>query len=234
MTHVRRLPVPRFAVATVAAAAMAISGLALASPASASTTITRNDAVCITATSPDTTGARVDASTGDVLSITGNFANCNTISVQKSQVASQSDVVLGGGGTLNFTDTGFNYIWSGSADFTSVQITFGSGSGFGSIGLEKSSLGVANAKTNWLVALNRSSSGSSSSTNQAPAPVLQQFGMPATGTCEDVASPELNWAGVDAGGWGVSWAQWMNDGNGGPVCSRSLVYNTVLAKWMVG
>ena len=81
-----------------------------------------------------------------------------------------------------------------------------------------------------------SSSGGSSSAAQSvgPAPIVQQFGMPATGTC-DAAQPEgLDWSGVARGGWGVSWAQWMHGGNGGAVCTRTLVYSTAQAKWIVG
>lgn len=75
---------------------------------------------------------------------------------------------------------------------------------------------------------------SGGSNSSAPAPIVQQFGMPATGTC-DAAQPEgLDWSGVSRGGWGVSWAQWMHGGNGGAVCTRTLVYSTAQAKWIVG
>ena len=76
-----------------------------------------------------------------------------------------------------------------------------------------------------------SSSGASGSN---PAPVLQQFGKPSTGTC-DAARPEmLNIGGAESGGWGESWAQWMNGGNGGSVCTRTLVYSNALGHWVVG
>ena len=79
-----------------------------------------------------------------------------------------------------------------------------------------------------------SSGGSSAGNSSAPAPIVQQFGMPATGTC-DAAQPEgLDWSGVSSGGWGVSWAQWMHGGNGGAVCTRTLVYSAVQSKWIVG
>jgi len=65
---------------------------------------------------------------------------------------------------------------------------------------------------------------SSSSGSTGPAPVPQQFGLPASGTCDEAAPADLNWAGVPSGGWGISWAQWMNDGNGGAVCTRTLSY----------
>jgi len=63
-----------------------------------------------------------------------------------------------------------------------------------------------------------------SGTTSSPAPVVQQFGLPATGTCDEAAPAALNVAGVSSGGWGISWAQWMNDGAGGPVCTRTLGY----------
>lgn len=63
--------------------------------------------------------------------------------------------------------------------------------------------------------------------------MVQEFGKPASGTC-DAAQPEgLNWAGVPSGGWANSWAQWMNGGNGGFVCTRTLVYSTTESKWII-
>jgi len=59
----------------------------------------------------------------------------------------------------------------------------------------------------------------------APAPVLQQFGRPDVGSCDDVAPGTLDWSGVTSGGWSESWAQWVNNGNGGAVCTRTLTYH---------
>jgi hypothetical protein len=78
-----------------------------------------------------------------------------------------------------------------------------------------------------------SSSSSSSSASAAPADLLQQVGVPADGKCTSITDTSLNWAGVASGGWGISWAQWMNGGKGGGVCSRALFYNLNLAKWGV-
>jgi len=75
------------------------------------------------------------------------------------------------------------------------------------------------------------SSSSSSSSSSAPAPVVQQFGKPASGTCEDAAPATLNWGGASSGGWSESWAQWMNGGRGGAVCTRSLVYSSSSGRW---
>jgi len=66
-----------------------------------------------------------------------------------------------------------------------------------------------------------------------PMPVIQQFGLPASGNCEDGATEAMNWSGIGMDGWGISWAQWMNEGAGGAVCTRTVVYDTSTAKWTV-
>ena len=74
---------------------------------------------------------------------------------------------------------------------------------------------------------------SSSSAPAAPADVVQQVGVPADGKCSSIVDATLNWAGVSSGGWGTSWAQWMNGGKGGAVCNRALFYDLRLSKWGV-
>lgn len=74
---------------------------------------------------------------------------------------------------------------------------------------------------------------SSSSTSSGPASVMQQFGLPASGNCEDGASDAMNWSGITSGAWGISWAQWMNNGAGGTVCTRTVEYDTSSAGWVV-
>jgi len=66
----------------------------------------------------------------------------------------------------------------------------------------------------------------------APPDVMQQVGAPSNGTCATFIDSKLNWAGAPDGGWGMSWAQWVNDGHGGPVCTRSL-YWTPSGRWSV-
>jgi hypothetical protein len=75
------------------------------------------------------------------------------------------------------------------------------------------------------------SSSSSSSTDLGPAPVVQQFGTPTSGTCADAAPVTLNWGGASSGGWSESWAQWMNGGAGGAVCTRTLQYSGSSGRW---
>lgn len=74
-------------------------------------------------------------------------------------------------------------------------------------------------------------SGGSSSASTAPPQIVQQFGRPASGTCEAVASSDLNWGGAESGGWSESWAEWMNGGLGGAVCTRTLTYRSSTGVW---
>ena len=76
--------------------------------------------------------------------------------------------------------------------------------------------------------------GSSTDSETLPAPIVLEFGKPASGTCEAAAPVSLNWAGVPSGGWANSWSQWMNGGTGGFVCTRTLVYSSTQAKWVIG
>ena len=76
--------------------------------------------------------------------------------------------------------------------------------------------------------------GGNDSAAPAPPPVIQQFGRPASGTCDAAAPVTLNWGGAGSGGWGESWAQWMNGGNGGAVCTRMLVYSSSRGAWAIG
>ena len=74
-----------------------------------------------------------------------------------------------------------------------------------------------------------------SGTNQSsngPGSPLQQVPLPVDGLCEDIDRPELNWSGVASDGWGPSWSRWMNDGEGGPVCTRTLRFDESLSRWV--
>ena len=65
-------------------------------------------------------------------------------------------------------------------------------------------------------------------------PVMQQFGVPVSGSCNEAQPSGLNWAGVPSGGWSRTWAEWINGGTGGAVCTRSLVYSSARAAWILG
>ena len=82
--------------------------------------------------------------------------------------------------------------------------------------------------------VNITSAQSSDSASTPPDPIMQQFGQVLGRSCEQSAPTELNWSDVAAGGWGQSWAQWMNNGSGGAVCTRTLIYEVDLGAWTVG
>lgn len=211
------------------------SGLLVAAPAQAAS-FTLSDAVC-TATGSGSviTRANFSASTGDVVTITGNFTGCTRLQVGTRLVTSASDIVAAGTGLGTPTLSGPFYVLT-ATEFTSIQITFtnttSNMAGFG--------LGSANyntQRTQWGVIYTGSGGGSSSdssSSSSTPHPIFQQFGKPASGTCDSVAPATLNWSGVTSGGWSESWAQWVNGGSGGAVCTRTLIYSTAQSRWIVG
>ena len=51
---------------------------------------------------------------------------------------------------------------------------------------------------------------------------LQQVGVPASGDCADVPVSVGHDQGYPIGGWSKSWSQWINNGTGGPVCTRTV------------
>jgi len=77
------------------------------------------------------------------------------------------------------------------------------------------------------------SDGTTPSPAGGPASVIQQFEKPTTGTCDEAQPEGLNWGGASSGGWGESWADWSNEGQGGAVCTRTLAYNTSTGTWQV-
>ena len=57
-----------------------------------------------------------------------------------------------------------------------------------------------------------------------PQPIvgLQQVGVPASGDCADVPASVGHDQGFPIGGWSKTWANWINNGTGGPVCTRTV------------
>jgi len=69
--------------------------------------------------------------------------------------------------------------------------------------------------------------------SQTPPSIIQQVGLPPTGTCEDVIDGMFGTQTFIPGGWGQSWARWMNNGLGGAVCTRMLVYSNAQGRWIL-
>lgn len=55
-----------------------------------------------------------------------------------------------------------------------------------------------------------------------PHDYLQQVALPASGSCDDIPPESGHWHGTPFGGWSQSWAQWVNNGSGGAVCTRTV------------
>lgn len=110
--------------------------------------------------------------------------------------------------------------------------------GFTSLYPAGSSLSSSNGGATWLSLSGETLdfktyvSASSAADGPVPAPVFQAFGKPSSGTCDAAAPIALNWGGAGSGSWGNSWAEWMNGGKGGPVCTRTLSYSNALGHWV--
>jgi len=63
--------------------------------------------------------------------------------------------------------------------------------------------------------------------------VVQAVGMPASGTCDAITDTDLNWGGAASGGWAAGWGEWLNNGNGGAACVRTLTFNNSTQTWDV-
>lgn len=221
---------------SLAFAACLVVALGIGLPSTAhAATITVTDADC----SATTTGAPITGASGDVIRITGNFSTCTDMWVSKSLVSSSSAVVVTNSGTLVGPTSGgpSNSLWlwavTGGGSFTDIQITLGPTPATVSNGVN---VRRSAAGTTWAVTNTGGPSGGdrSSSSASSPPSVIQEFGKPAAGTCDAAEPAGLNWAGVTSGSWGESWAQWMNGGNGGAVCTRTLIYSTAQSRWIVG
>ena len=57
-----------------------------------------------------------------------------------------------------------------------------------------------------------------------PAPLIQQVGRSAGAPCAVIESRDLTWGSALTGGWKPSWARWANQGLGGEICTRTLVF----------
>ena len=208
----------------------------LASPAAAAT-IPVTNANCTAFSS----AGSISGAPGDLVDITANMTGCRSVEVLKSIVSAQSDVVVTSASSVTINDGGSYWTFdSGFGNTISrVQITLGSTIGtFSSAISIRENAGPRAKQWNVTISAGGGGGGGSSSSSPAsapgPTPILQQFGRPATGTCNASQPAGLNWAGVASGGWIESWAQWVNGGQGGAVCTRSLIYSTSQSKWILG
>lgn len=206
--------------------ALAASGLiGLAQPALAATSVTLTSGGTLEiGGAPAANGSNVNDTT---INFTNNYANdvrFNTSTLVNGGTSALCNsgptacVATASGGTLTLTAPGaatanMQQSSGGSWLPLAVFFTVNSGGGGGGGG--------------------SSTPAASASSDGIPSAVMQQVGLPAGG-CEAVTATELNIGGAGSGGWGQSWAQWVNDGEGGAVCTRTLVYSPTLGSWTVG
>ena len=199
---------PRKTLAILAATAITGLGLtALANPASADTTVTVSQNGQVSPSSIAGTSVTLNNASGLALVVVSLFLNDGdgACSVDKDPFCS----VQQNGGTATF-----DIAPGASGASVSLRIT-------------------QEAQSLVEVATFTVTYPTSSAASSAPAPRIQQFEMPATGTCDEAQPEGLNWGGASSGGWGESWAEWANEGQGGPVCTRTLAYNNSTATWQV-
>lgn len=70
-----------------------------------------------------------------------------------------------------------------------------------------------------------------SSVDETPRDFIQQFAISSAGTCESVPNDIPVFNVSRSGGWGKSWAQWPNEGQGGFVCTRTVRYEPSIQGW---
>ena len=149
-----------------------------------------------------------------------------------------ADGGLGGTGTLTYVNGGntVNYPigTGGTPGLDNPSTVIYTGTVVGGARVEIRDSGGGGVIQSWVVTVVTAPAPTSDSSSPAPpSPIIQQFGKPASGTCDEAASDDLNWSGVSSGGWSESWGQWMNGGTGGAVCTRELVYSTSRGGWTV-
>lgn len=66
-----------------------------------------------------------------------------------------------------------------------------------------------------------------------PPDMVQQVARSSVASCDDVDDKDLSFGTDATGGWSESWAQWVHDGEGGAVCTRTLHYDTDRQEWTV-
>jgi len=226
----------RRVLALLASIGLGIGTIALAAPASAATPVPIQQSVDCTSDSTESDSRTFPAGIELTLNVSGG--NCTFLIFDKTLVTNEiTNVVVTGTLKAGFPDSWFNgtawrWQWE-EGDVSQIVIT--------TTPILSPSSFLLFPNTSEMVTLSYGSqdpgpspdSGSSDSGGSAPTAVIQQFGLPASGNCEDGVTEEMNWSGIGMDGWGISWAQWANDGAGGAVCTRTVMYDTSTAKWVV-
>ena len=129
------------------------------------------------------------------------------------------------------TDRGLSISTNSGTSFTNYTTTNGLGGdmvqGVYAVG------STIYAATEGGISIYTDSSGSSPAADESYAPIIQQFGRPAVGTCNAAEPQYLIQQGFPSGGWGESWSYWIHGSKGGDVCTRMVVYSSSESKWII-
>ena len=65
-----------------------------------------------------------------------------------------------------------------------------------------------------------------------PPDLLQQFAVDPDNDCNSAPAPIDLFNVPRDGGWSKSWAQWPNEGTGGFICTRQVMYQSSTSTWV--
>lgn len=154
---------------------------------------------------------------GEQLIVTVGAPSSGTSLVTRLQVTGSTTTTLSGG-----VPGAFTYTLTEDLDATGEGVSWGITSGTG---------GTINAT--WAVECVPYSAPAPGAItdNDTPADAVQEIGLLNGRSCLDVDETTLDWGRGISGGWSPSWAQWMNNGAGGAVCTRTIHYDTTRRAW---
>lgn len=66
-----------------------------------------------------------------------------------------------------------------------------------------------------------------------PPDAIQQVGLPSSGSCDAIDDKDMGFGVNLTGGWTPSYAEWVNGGTGGNVCTRTLHYSLSQQAWVL-
>ena len=183
----------------------------------ASSSVTQTPGVPLAPQDPSSTWSE------DSLSLSWSAATANGDPVTQyqivvSQLSQRSGfrMLRSGPGTYTTTSTSFTLTGLNPVPTYTITLSARNGRGWG-------------VSTSFTVA----GTGQVEEDSQTPPSIIQQVGLPPTGTCEDVIDGMFGTQTFIPGGWGQSWAPWMNSGLGGAVCTRMLVYSKAQERWVL-
>ena len=171
-----------------------------------------------------TSAPAMAAANPSIVSVTCNDPNVCTAGVWSagSLVANPGDAFTVHNGVSDF-DSSFTILKDG-ASLQSVDVAFSASasmtapSAVGNYTLRYTGVGSADGYSIPLTVTNDPITRS----DAQPVLGLQQVGVPASGACADVPVSVGHDQGFPIGGWSKSWANWINNGTGGAVCTRTV------------